>query len=79
MTQNDRPHARRAHGRRIAISAALFLLGAIALLWGWNAIAVDLFMLPEARFKHAIALEAALAAIVALTIGVARIVPRNQS
>lgn len=82
MTQSDHPLGRRAHGRRIAVCAALFLLGAVALLWGWNTVAADLFALPEARFKHAIAVEAAVAALVALTVGVARLVrprPRDQS
>lgn len=79
MTQHEHRRERRAHARRLAVWTVLFLLGAIALLWSWNAIAADLFMLPEARFKHAIAVETALATVVALTVGVARLLPANPS
>ncbi len=41
--------------KAIAVAMALFLVGSIAVLWSWNTLAVDLFQLPQARFKHAIA------------------------
>ena len=43
------------------IAIAVFLVGSILLLWSWNTLAVELFQLPEARFKHAIAVGTLIA------------------
>lgn len=37
------------------ITISVFLIGSILLLWSWNTLAVDLFQLPKAQFKHAVA------------------------
>jgi len=54
MSEN---HQRRTHDavKTTIIAIALFLVGSILLLWSWNTLAVELFQLPEARFKHAVA------------------------
>jgi uncharacterized membrane protein len=60
-------HARRDHSDRPA-RAILFTMGfivggALLLLWSWNTLATDLFSLPAARFRHALAFEVCLLAI----------------
>jgi hypothetical protein len=51
-------HRRRISGtvKKIVGTATLFLATSILLLWAWNTLAVDLFQMPVARFKHAAAL-----------------------
>ncbi|MBM3510432.1 MAG: hypothetical protein FJX61_09910 [Alphaproteobacteria bacterium] len=69
-----RDHATRLHrwGHIVLIATLVVLLGSVALLWGWNTAAVDLFQAPTIKFKHALAFEAALAALVAVPLLVAR-------
>ena len=62
----------RRWGHAALIVALTVLLGGVALLWAWNTLAVDLFQAPAAQFKHALALQAAIAAIVALPLILAR-------
>lgn len=38
-----------------AIAISVFLIGSVVLLWSWTTLAVDLFQLPKAQFKHAVA------------------------
>lgn len=62
MTKND--------SRRIAITllafAASLLIIAIAVLWSWNTLAVDLFQAPAMKFRHAVAVEFLIMAIMAV-------------
>lgn len=57
-------HAERDHrtrrGHRLTAVAAAAIIGGVLMLWAWNTLAVDLFALPEARFRHVLALEAGL-------------------
>ena len=50
-------HQRHRYGaaKTPAIAISVFLIGSIVLLWSWNTLAVDLFQLPRAQFKHAVA------------------------
>ena len=50
-------HQKRAYGaiKTILATVAIFTAMSVLLLWSWNTLAVDLFQLPEARFKHAVA------------------------
>jgi hypothetical protein len=68
-------HRRRAHGaaKTIIVATAIFMAGSILLLWSWNTLAADLFQLPAAQFKHAVALGALIAAAFMLRVSVARI------
>jgi hypothetical protein len=52
-------NARRINRHIFKVVAALTC--AAVLLWAWNAIAVDLFELPKAQFRHAIAAVAGFA------------------
>lgn len=69
--------------RRWGHSALVTLLavvgGGVLLLWAWNTLAVDLFGLPAARFKHALALEAGIAALTLLPLGLARALRRGPA
>jgi hypothetical protein len=47
----------KGHGRTIIMSLIAVFIGAIAILWSWNTIAVDMFAQPEMEFRHAIAVE----------------------
>ena len=70
---SDLIHARpRRWGKAALIVALSVVLGGVAMLWAWNTLAVDLFQAPAAQFKHALALQAAIAAIVALPLILAR-------
>lgn len=53
----NKHHRRRSHdtAKRTLLTIAVFTVGSILLLWSWNTLAVDLFQLPEARFRHAVA------------------------
>ena len=68
-------HQRWTHGaaKTAFVAIAIFLAGNILLLWSWNTLAVDLFQLPEARFKHAVAFGVLIAAASMFRICVARI------
>lgn len=54
-------------------AAALLIVCAVLFTWAWGAIAVDLFGLPKAEFKHALALEAAVAGFAVLAVWAGRI------
>lgn len=68
-------HHRRIHGavRTTIVAIAIFIAGSIMLLWSWNTLAVDLFQLPEAHFKHAVAFGVLIAAAFMFRVSVARI------
>jgi len=74
-TSNARP---RRWGHTAAVVALTILLGGVLMLWAWNTIAVDLFQAPEAKFRHALAFEAAIAALLALPLVLLRRRPRAQ-
>lgn len=65
---------RHGHGvaRTSAIIVSVFLIGSIALLWSWNTLAVDLFQLPKAQFKHAVAFALLITGAFALRLFVVR-------
>jgi hypothetical protein len=47
------------HGRkgmRLARALSFVLLAAVAVLWSWNTVAVDLFAAPSMTYRHALAL-----------------------
>ena len=69
-------HQRRTYGavKTIIFAIAIFMAGSVLLLWSWNTLAVDLFQLPEAHFKHAVAFGALIAAALMFRVSVARIV-----
>ena len=68
---------RRRWGHDAAAFLLALVLSSVLLLWAWDAIVVELLHGPPARFKHALALQAALAASVALLARVAR-APRRR-
>ncbi|HEY7607805.1 MAG TPA: hypothetical protein VIF14_01125 [Alphaproteobacteria bacterium] len=74
----------RGHGRLRRAAAATLAIAGIALLagaamtWAWNTLAVDLADAPRVQFKHALAFEAALAAIAWLTAASARLALRRH-
>ena len=41
--------------KHLALAGAAFFIGCVVVLWSWNTLAVELFQMPEARFKHAVA------------------------
>ena len=51
---------------------AAFVAVSILILWSWNTLAADLFLLPEARFKHAVALEALMVGVFLVSMIIAR-------
>jgi low temperature requirement protein LtrA len=55
----------RLHQSLISILKTAFVIFALSilLLWSWNSLLVDLFDLPTARFKHALAAELFVAAL----------------
>ncbi len=53
----------KGHGRVIAKSLIAVFFGAVAILWTWNTLAVDLFAQPEMEFRHAVAVVLILIAI----------------
>jgi hypothetical protein len=74
----DRSYPLRRWGRA-ALMASLFLLvsGAL-LLWAWNAVAIELFDAPAIRFKHALAFQAAFAALATMPLLIARYLRRTD-
>ncbi len=76
-------HQRRTFGTAMTtlVAIAIFIVGSTLLLWSWNTLATDLFQLPEARFKHAVAFWGLIAASLMLRSFVARFAlggsPRN--
>jgi|TARA_R110002096_G_scaffold426421_1_gene636210 hypothetical protein len=52
--QND--NKKNKYLKAVTIGATLFFAWCILLMWSWNVLAVDLFELPAAQFKHAFAL-----------------------
>lgn len=58
----------RRFGAAATAAAASLFIGAIVILWSWNTIAVDLFDAPNLAFRHAVALELAIA-VIAASIG----------
>lgn len=68
-------HRRRTYGAAKAalVAIAVFMAGSMLLLWSWNTLAVDLFQLPEARFKHAVAFGLLIAGGFLLRVFVARL------
>ena len=73
-------HQRRKHGLAMAtiIAIAIFISGSILLLWSWNTLAADLFQLPEARFKHAVAFGLLIAGAFLFRVFVARFAVRDS-
>ena len=67
-------HQRRTYGavKTIIVAITIFMTGSILLLWSWNTLAVDLFQLPEARFKHAVAFGLLIAGAFLFRVFVAR-------
>ncbi|HEY5597468.1 MAG TPA: hypothetical protein VIK47_01570 [Kiloniellales bacterium] len=55
----------------LAILLTVFASG-VLLLWAWNTIAVGLFQAPAFAFKHALAVQAAIASLVAQSLVLAR-------
>jgi hypothetical protein len=51
---------------RVLAGGVAFLGAAVALLWVWNTLAVDLFGAPVATFRHALAAQVAVLILVAL-------------
>lgn len=70
MSQLHQDGKWRAIGGAVAALFAILFAGGVLLLWSWNTVAVDLFDAPAAQFKHALALELFIAAIV-MTVGTA--------
>ena len=77
---SDASIARPRHWGHAAVVVALtILLGGVLMLWAWNTIAVDLFQAPVAEFRHALAFEAAIAALAALPLVLLRRRARGQA
>ena len=57
-------HSHYRLGRATVVTVVVCLLGAVALMWAWNSVAVDLFHGPTLRFTHALAIEVGLAILV---------------
>jgi hypothetical protein len=54
-------------------------LGAsVALLWGWNTLAVDLFQAPKAQFRHVLAAVAMLIAVAATWATITRLIGKGH-
>lgn len=72
MTERHHGGARRHWGHSaLVIVLTIFVAGAF-MLWGWNTLAIELFGAPKIGFKHVLAFQAAVAAMVALPLVVAR-------
>jgi hypothetical protein len=54
MLKIEHNHGRARH---IVLGLATYAAGTVAILWVWNAFAVDILGLPAIRFRHAVALE----------------------
>ena len=48
-------HGEQRPVRQSLVTAAIIVLTAMALLWGWNTVAADFGGLPELQFRHALA------------------------
>ena len=59
--------------RKFLLAVSLFLLASVGGLWAWNTLA-DMFVLPEAQYRHALA-GMLLLSILRLGLGAA---PRNH-
>ncbi len=64
------PHRRRGHAA-LVITLGFLVAGAFV-LWAWNSIAIELFGAPAIGFKHVVALQAAIAGLIALPLIVVR-------
>lgn len=76
---NERTHAFRRRGHAILMAALFFLVSGALLLWAWNTIAIELLQAPAIRFKHVLALQAAVTALAALPVLVARYLLRADA
>ena len=63
MTEQAQQHHSARPARTLVLTIGTIVCGALILLWSWNTLATDLFNLPAAQFKHALALELCLLAI----------------
>lgn len=72
MTSHERG---RLHRLAVTFTSAVALLlgAAVALLWAWNTIAVDLLGGQRAQFRHALAAEMVLIAVFATWAFIARV------
>lgn len=63
--QNEHDHHAhlKGHGKTIALATLGLFAGAILMTWGWNAVAAGLFGAPDAKFVHALAVQAMVAGI----------------
>lgn len=61
---SDHPIGSKGHRAFMLVIALLF--ASIAILWGWNTLAVDLFQAPAAKYKHALALTLLCCALFSL-------------
>ena len=69
----------RHSGRAIAAATAWFVVGAVIMLWSWNAIFVDLFAAPAIDFRQAVAGELMIAVAAAnVGLGIRLITSRRQ-
>jgi len=48
-------HFQHVNGKKIVMGAIFTILIIVGINWSWNTVAVELFELPEAQFKHALA------------------------
>ncbi len=73
-------HRQRTHSaaKSTLVAIAVFVAGSILLLWSWNTLAADLFQLPEARFKHAVAFGLLIAGAFLFRVFVARFAVRDS-
>jgi hypothetical protein len=55
MIENTNIRGWQGRGREIVLGAAALFGIAVAILWSWNTLAVDLFGAPEFAFRHAVA------------------------
>ncbi|RME65174.1 MAG: hypothetical protein D6782_06760 [Alphaproteobacteria bacterium] len=78
MPDRSATHHRRWGHAALTLALAI-LLGGVMLLWAWNSLAVDLLGAPQARFKHALALEAGLVALTALPMLLWRALGRGKA
>lgn len=63
MTEQAQQHHSARPTRTLLLTMGTLVCGALVLLWSWNTLATDLFNLPAAQFKHALAIELCLLAI----------------
>ncbi len=58
----------RHFGKRFFQIFTALIFGSVAILWGWNTLAVDLFSQSSMRFKHALALELAILSVLVIAL-----------